>query len=116
MGSADRTDLDGLQAGVRSVRHRHGFGTTARIALLDTCAELGELAGAYLKDTDYADGPSVPADVATERVRAEFGDVLFSLLGFADAAGLNAREELTATLHRYEVRFAAMTEGGDPHE
>jgi len=108
------TDLDGLQAGVRSVRRRHGLVVTARVALLDTCAELGELTGAYLKDTGYAD-QTVSAEVATERIRAEFGDVLFALLSFADAVGLSAREELTATLDRYETRFADTAGGGDRH-
>lgn len=107
-------DLDALQAAVRSVRHRHGLVVTARVALLDTCAELGELAGAYLKDTGYAD-PQPSAEVATERIRAEFGDVLFALLSFADAAGLSARDELTATLNRYEARFAPAGRGGDRH-
>ncbi|MFI7602167.1 hypothetical protein [Actinoplanes sp. NPDC049681] len=106
-------DLDELQAAVRSVRLRHGLGVTARVALLDTCAELGELAGAYLKDTGYADAPEPGAP--TERIQAEFGDVLFSLLSFAVAAGLSAREELTATLDRYETRFGSAARGGDRH-
>ncbi|GAA3349411.1 hypothetical protein GCM10020358_71450 [Amorphoplanes nipponensis] len=106
--------LDEMQAAVRSVRHRHGLEVTAGVALLDACAELGELAGAYLKDTAYADRPGA-AGVATERVRAEFGDVLFAVLSFADAAGLSARQQLAATLERYETRFGPTARGGERH-
>ena len=82
---------------------------TAQVALLDACAELGELAGAYLKQSGYApcaasaDGGAAPP---AQQVRAEFGDTLFALFSFADAAGVSAEAEFAATLARYEERFA----------
>jgi len=114
--------LDELQERVGSIRRRHDLRVTATVALLDTCAELGELVGAFLKDTGYsATRPATNADavatdaVASDAVRAEFGDVLFALLSFADAAGLDAHSELLATLSRYETRFAGNGAGGDRH-
>lgn len=89
-------------------RRRSALRVTADVALLDSCAELGELTGAYLKQCGYA--PSTGADAVagtspSDQVRAEFGDVLFALLSFADAAGVDSEAEFHATLERYEARF-----------
>ncbi|MCX2926055.1 hypothetical protein [Streptomyces sp. NEAU-W12] len=88
-------------------RQRSAMRVTADVALLDACAELGELAGAYLKQCRYApSGANGLADSPpSDRVRAEFGDALFALLSFADAAGLDSEAEFFATLKRYEERF-----------
>ncbi|MEU7663430.1 hypothetical protein AB0B60_33815 [Streptomyces lincolnensis] len=85
-------------------RRRANMPITAHVALLDSSAELGELTGAYLKNCGYA--PSAAGAPPSDQVRSEFGDVLFALLGFADAAGLDAGAEFAATLDRYEARFA----------
>ncbi|TDC99490.1 hypothetical protein E1292_31655 [Nonomuraea deserti] len=80
----------------------------AGAALLDACAELGELAGAYLKHHDYRlDAPAGPHDQLPADVRAEYGDVLFAVLSFAAAAGIDAERELLQTLSRYEIRFGS---------
>ena len=42
------TGLDELQDRVRSTRRRHHLQVTATVALLDTCAEVGELAVAFV--------------------------------------------------------------------
>ena len=115
------TGLDELQDRVRSTRRRHHLQVTATVALLDTCAEVGELAGAFLKDTGYHPHRPVAAAGASDRavadtVRTEFGDVLFALFSFADAVGLSARSELAATLDRYEARFAGRRAVGDRPE
>lgn len=88
-------------------RRRVNMPVTAHVALLDACAELGELTGAYLKNCGYA--PSATSAPPSDQVRSEFGDVLFALLGFANAAGLDAGAEFAATLDRYEERFAGRT-------
>ncbi|WND32871.1 hypothetical protein RI578_42210 (plasmid) [Streptomyces sp. BB1-1-1] len=88
-------------------RRRVNMPVTADVALLDASAELGELAGAYLKNCGYA--PSATSTPPSDQVRSEFGDVLFALFGFADAAGLDAGAEFAATLDRYEARFSGRT-------
>lgn len=96
--------LDALQASVRSARRRYGFDRGPAVALLDTCAEIGELSGAYLKDTAY--GASGDASVSSsERIHAEYGDVLFALLGFGDEMGISAGDALSVTLAGYQSRF-----------
>ncbi|MGP4112718.1 hypothetical protein ACTWP5_17645, partial [Streptomyces sp. 4N509B] len=100
-------DLATLQRLVADARERLRLRVTAETALLDATAELGELAGAHLKEHGYSPAPTAGDGPAPRRVREEFGDVLFSLLSFANAAGVDARAELTATLARYEARFGA---------
>ncbi|MHC3470976.1 hypothetical protein ACYF6T_20000 [Streptomyces sp. 7R007] len=103
-GRAAGASLTQCQELTGAFRRRAKMPVTADVALLDACAELGELSGAYLKNCGYApSGGGVPP---SDQVRAEFGDVLFALLGFADAAGLDAGAEFAATLERYEKRFA----------
>lgn len=104
--------LGAVQHEVRRLRERHALAVSPMVALLDSCAEMGELSGAYLKATGYA--ATAEPGLADERVRAEFGDILFSILSFADAAGLDAGAELAAALARYETRFAERREAVGP--
>jgi NTP pyrophosphatase (non-canonical NTP hydrolase) len=79
------------------------FAPTPSVALLDSCAELGELAGAYLKEGGYSADFSVGSPVFTHCF-AELGDALFALLSFASVAGLPAGDALWAALERYRSR------------
>ncbi|MFD3587366.1 hypothetical protein [Streptomyces sp. NPDC058683] len=94
-------------------RRRSAMRVTADVALLDACAELGELAGAFLKQCGYAPSAakSTVGSRPSDRVRAEFGDALFALLSFADAAGLDSEAEFFATMTRYEARFTGGVSG-----
>ncbi|WP_037914289.1 nucleoside triphosphate pyrophosphohydrolase family protein [Actinacidiphila yeochonensis] len=108
-GTADPTTLSACQDMAAEFRRRAALHVTADVALLDACAELGELAGAYLKQSGYAPSAGakgVAGAPPSDRVRAEFGDALFALLSFADAAGLDAEAEFLDTMNRYEARFA----------
>lgn len=105
--------LDLAQDRVRSFRRRYGFDRGPAVALIDACAELGELSGAFLKETGYSGASPVSS---SERVRAEYGDALFALLGFGDAAGISAHDALSATLARYESRFESHAAQGERGE
>ncbi|WP_158841332.1 nucleotide pyrophosphohydrolase [Saccharothrix deserti] len=100
------TGLDVMQDRVRLSRRRYGFDKGPAVALLDACAELGELSGALLKETGYSASGGTPLS-SSVRIRAEYGDVLFAVLGFADAAGISAHDALSAALVDYESRFAS---------
>lgn len=78
-----------------------GAPTVAR--LLDLCAELGELAKEWLKDTQYGKQPLGQAP--TENWQAELGDVLFSLLCLANESGVDAEQALDHALERYRQRI-----------
>ncbi|MFD8308514.1 hypothetical protein ACFV29_40290 [Streptomyces sp. NPDC059690] len=107
-GRAAGASLTECQELTWAFRRRAKMPVTADVALLDVCAELGELSGAYLKNCGYA--PATRSVPPSNQVRAEFGDVLFALLGFAAAAGLDAGAEFAATLQRYEERFVGGAE------
>ena len=75
--------------------------------LLDLCSEVGELAKDANVSTEYGTSPddfTVEAD--------EVGDVLFSLLAFADAADVDAGEALDAALAKYESRIGETGDAG----
>lgn len=79
---------------------------TAEFRILDLVSEVGEVAKDATKSADYGTDPeklSVKKD--------EIGDVLFSLLAFAESLNIDAGEALEIALEKYETRI---NEKGDP--
>lgn len=73
---------------------------SAENRLLDIQSELGELAKEVLKSTDYGKNKLV----VTKELELEFGDVLYSLLTFADENGMVAEKNLDEVLEKYAKR------------
>ena len=91
-----------MQKKVRAFLQRRGRFPDPETALLDLLAETGELAKALLSASDY--GKKVP--LATPEIEEELGDVLYSLLTFAEALGIDAEAALQAALEKYARRIA----------
>lgn len=84
----------------------HGLGGGPSEWVHDLQSELGEVAKEVLKASDY--GMEEPA--FGEEMRNEVGDLYFSLLGLADALGIDLAEALEDVLEKYRER---MDETGD---
>lgn len=68
--------------------------------LLDAVSELGEVAKEVLKGTEYGKKEFV----ATSDLSDEMGDVLFSLIAFANAAHIDLESALQRVLKKYNDR------------
>lgn len=79
----------------------HGLGGDASTWVHDLQSELGEVAKEVLKASDY--GSVEPAFGA--EMRNEIGDCYFSLLGLADALGIDLSEALEGALAKYRERM-----------
>jgi len=91
---------------VRAFRDEHDVEGEPEYQLLDLASEVGELAADACAATDYGTG-----DGAVDVERDEIGDVLFSLLLFADSLDVDADAALDEALAKYEQRTEAT---GDP--
>lgn len=80
----------------------HGLETDAQTRFLDLVSELGELSKEILKASDYGKGPVA----ATEEMKEELGDCVFSLLCLCSSLGLDGEEALRSVLEKYRRRFA----------
>jgi NTP pyrophosphatase (non-canonical NTP hydrolase) len=74
--------------------------------LLDALSELGEVAKDVNESTEYG---KTSQDVEVNQ--DEIGDVLFSVLAFADSVGIDSEEALQTALDKYRERFETK---GDP--
>lgn len=78
----------------------HDLGGDAPVWVHDLQSELGEVAKEVLTATDY--GRREPA--FGDDIEDEVGDLYFSLLGLADALGIDLSEALDGALEKYEDR------------
>ncbi|MFB6294910.1 MAG: MazG nucleotide pyrophosphohydrolase domain-containing protein [Candidatus Nanohaloarchaea archaeon] len=84
----------------------HDLGGDASVWVHDLQSELGEVAKEVLKATDYGETePDFSGDVEDE-----VGDLYFSLLGLANALGVDVSDALDSALEKYGER---MEETGD---
>lgn len=86
----------------------HGLETDACVRFLDLVSELGELSKELLKASDYGKRPLA----ATEAMKDELGDCVFSLLCLCGVLELDAEEALDGALAKYERRIARHGEAG----
>ena len=75
--------------------------------LLDLVSELGEVAKAVLKETDYGRTEFQPGPEWAD----ELGDTLFALICLANATGVDLEKALDQVLEKYRDRLNAT---GDP--
>lgn len=88
------------QERVAAFVERHDMDGDPAYRLLDLCSEVGELAKDANESTDYGADPEA---IAVNE--DEVGDVLFSLLAFADSMGVDAGDALETAMAKYESRI-----------
>lgn len=71
------------------------------VRILDVASELGEVSKEVLKGTDYG---RVPFE-KTDDLEEELGDLLFSLIQFANESRIDLDESLKAVMRKYEKRI-----------
>lgn len=79
----------------------HDLGGDASVWVHDLQSELGEVAKEILKASEY--GSNEPE--FGEEMRNEVGDLYFSLLGLADALGIDLEDALEDVLAKYAERM-----------
>lgn len=94
--------MNELQKAVRQFQQEHGMRLPAELAALDLGAEVGELMKEVLLATDYGKRPPQPGP----NLEAELGDALYSLIGLAEASGLDVERALMQRLLAMRERFA----------
>ena len=96
------------QAVVAEFVHAHGLETDGWVRCLDLVSELGELSKELLKVSDYGKLPLT----ATDAMKDELGDCMFSLLCLCGVLELDAKDALDGALAKYERRIAQYGEAG----
>ena len=69
--------------------------------VLDTMSEIGELSKEILKASNYGNKPIVLND----KMRLEFGDILFSLITIANSLEIDLDESINQVLEKYQKRI-----------
>lgn len=77
--------------------------------LLDTMAELGEVAKEILKMSDYGRKPVE----FREEIKSELGDVLYSLVTIANTFDVDLEEALEIVLEKYKKRLKKGSAGSE---
>ncbi len=86
----------------------HGLETGAEVRFLDLVSELGEFSKELLKSSEYGRRPIT----ATEEMKEEMGDCIFSLLCLCNSLHLDAEEALKAALEKYQRRMERTGQAG----
>lgn len=90
-----------LQSSVKQFCRQYGMEMKPEHALLDTLSELGEVAKEILKVSNYGKQPIAYSDA----IKAELGDVLYSLITVANAFEINLEKALTEAMDKYKKRL-----------
>lgn len=101
-----------LQDRVAQFTKENGLEADVAHRLLDAMSELGEVAKEVLKGSRYG----AQGFVRTREFEGELGDVLFSLLCVANAAGVDGEAAVEAVLVKYAERIAARGSPGSATE
>jgi NTP pyrophosphatase (non-canonical NTP hydrolase) len=99
--------MNEFQEKVRKFCRQHGLEMPAEERLLDIVSELGEVSKEMLKASDY--GKKEPE--YNEEMKAELGDLFYSLLAVANKLNVDLEEALDMVLIKYQKRIA---ESGSP--
>lgn len=92
--------MNNWQQQAAAFAQKHNLIHDPRVHTLDLLSELGEVAQAWLRATDYGRRPLQ----ARAAVAAELGDTLYSLCVLAHALEIDLDDALQATLQKYEAR------------
>lgn len=96
-----------FQEKVRDFIEVNGLETSLAYRLADLVSEIGELAKALLKRTNYGREEFS----STANWEEELGDVLFSLVCLANSTNINLEKALDQALEKYNRRIGV---GGSP--
>lgn len=90
-----------FQQKVKEFAEKYNLTHGAEIAALDLVSEIGEVAKEILKTTDYGKKPAKHR----EELKAEIGDVFYSLINLANYYNIDLEEALEIVLKKYEERL-----------
>ena len=96
--------MNQLQTIVRQFCQKHGLDSSPEHRSLDVLSELGEVAKEILKMSDYGRKPAAPTSRRQE-LKAELGDLLYSLITLANSFDINLEKALEAAFKKYEQRL-----------
>lgn len=90
-----------LQQKIKEFCKKHNLESSPEHRVLDTMAELGEVAKEILKMSDY--GRKKPE--YRDELKSELGDLLYSLITIANSFDIDLEEVLNLVLEKYERRL-----------
>ena len=91
-----------MQKAVKDFVDKYQLQSHEATRYIDLVSEVGELGKEIIKSTNYGKKDFAKSDPIVD----EIGDCIFSLLALCSALGIDAEEALTASLAKYESRFA----------
>lgn len=92
------------QEQVRTFIAEHGLGGDASDWVHDLQSELGEVSKEILKETEYGEHDTSDVTFGDDMAQ-EVGDLYFSLLGLANALGIELDKALDTVLEKYAERM-----------
>ncbi|MCF7795433.1 MazG-like family protein [Patescibacteria group bacterium] len=98
-----------LQEKIKDFCKENDMETSVEHRVLDTMSELGEVAKEVLKMSDYGKKKSE----YRQELKAELGDVLFSLITIANTYDINLEDALSKVLDKYEKRLKKGSAGSE---
>lgn len=98
-----------LQEIVRQFCKKNNLESSVEHRVLDTMSELGEVAKEILIMSNYGRTPIK----YREELKAELGDVLYSLITIANTFNIDLEDSLQKTLEKYEKRLRKGSAGSE---
>ncbi|MCI0713505.1 MAG: nucleotide pyrophosphohydrolase [Chloroflexi bacterium] len=98
-----------IQREVNDFVTEHELQTDPTSRLLDLVSEVGEVAKAVLKGSDYG---KKDFDPDREKWAEEVGDVLFSLICLANSTSVDLDSALQGVLNKYRERITMKSDAG----
>ncbi|MBQ0733519.1 MazG nucleotide pyrophosphohydrolase domain-containing protein [Aquimarina celericrescens] len=94
-------ERNSIQELVKDFVLKNKYETTIEIRMLDLLSELGELSKELIISSNYG-----KLEISTEeKIKDEFGDVLFSLICIANLLEINMEQQIIKTLDKYKKRL-----------
>lgn len=98
-----------IQEKVKNFCEEHKLESPPEHGVLDTMSELGEVAKEILKMSDYG---KKPIELGRE-IKAEMGDVFYSLVNLANSLEIDLEEALEIALQKYSKRLEKGSPGSE---
>ena len=90
-----------IQEKIKEFCKKHDLESSPEYRVLDTMAELGEVAKEVLKMSNYGKKPPEHR----EELKSELGDLLYSLITIANSLNIDLTEALDLVLEKYKKRL-----------
>ncbi len=98
-----------IQEKIKKFCKKNNLESPAEYRVLDTMAELGEVAKEILKMSDYG---KKPIEYRKE-LKSEIGDLLYSLITIANYFDIDLEDALNLVLEKYEKRLKKGSAGSE---